>query len=232
MVYNRGMDKLKLSYGNSKLHKLAEYLGIAKKSVVSFDLPAGYTCPMASLCKSYANRETGKITDGKDMIFRCYAASGEAAFKNARLLRWHNFDLLKVLDFDGMVSLIENSLTNKIEVVRIHSSGDFFSLDYFNAWVRVAKNHPEIKFFGYTKVLPYVSAVKPDNFKLVYSYGGKLDNDLKNEPVAYVVNTVTDAIAKGLKVACLDNPSDDYDYVMGGRTFALTLHGTQPAKAR
>lgn len=226
------MDKLKLSYGNSKLHKLAEYLGIGKKAVVSFDLPAGYTCPMANLCKSYANRETGKITDGKEMIFRCYAASGEAAFKNARLLRWHNFDLLKVLDLDGMVALIEGSLTNGIKVIRIHSSGDFFSLDYFNAWVRVAKNHPDISFFGYTKVLPYVSAVKPDNFKLVYSYGGKLDNEVKNEPVAYVVNTVIDAINRGLKVACLDNPSDDFDFVMGGRTFALALHGTQPAKAK
>lgn len=227
------MDKLKFSFGNSKMVKLASYLGVAKKQVSSFDIPAGHTCPAASLCLSMADKVTGKITDGKDAQFRCYAASSEAAFKNTRLLRWHNFDLLKSLEnsIDGMVELIENSLPKNIRVVRVHSSGDFFHKNYFQAWVRVAKNHPEIHFFGYTKILNYVNADKSDNFRLVYSFGGKMDAKVSNEPVAYVVNTPADGQALGLPVSCLDNPVDDFDYVMAGKSFALSLHGTQPKKA-
>lgn len=224
------MDTLKFSFGNSKINKLAVYLGLAKKSVVSFDLPAGHTCPMANICKATADPITGKITDSQGMIFRCYASSSEAAFTTTRKLRWHNYNLLKGKTLTQIIMLIEASIPNFVKVVRIHSSGDFFSLNYFKAWVIVAKNHPEINFFGYTKVLPYVNYPKSDNFHLVYSHGGKMDNKITTEPVAYVVNTVNDAIKKGLQVSCQDNPVDDYELVMQDRTFALVLHGTQPAK--
>lgn len=224
---------LKFSFGNSKIKELARYLNLPLKSVVAFDLPAGYTCPMASLCKSFANRKTGKITDGKDMKYRCYAASNEAAFPPARSLRWHNFDLLKGKTTDEMAALIQASLPAGVKVIRIHSSGDFFSLDYFHAWFEVAQNNPEIKFFGYTKIMPYVSMPKPDNFRLVYSFGGKLDRFLTPDvPVAYVVNTSADGLERGLKVACQANPSDDFDMVMAGESFALALHGTQPRGAQ
>lgn len=209
---------------------LASMLNLNKNQVVAFDLPAGYTCPMADKCKSYANRKTGKITDGKNMKFRCYASSGEARFSATRNAHWHNFEILR--NSDNMVSEIETSLPKNVKVIRIHSSGDFYSMDYFNAWVSVAKNHPEIQFFGYTKVLPLVNAPKPDNFKLVYSHGGKMDNMVKSEPVAYVVNTVADGVARGLPVACQVLPSDDFYHIMLGQTFALALHGTQPPKKK
>lgn len=225
---------LKFSFGNSKMNKLASYLGLRKNSVATFDLPAGYTCPMANLCQTYSNRLTGKITDGQNSKFRCYAANLESAFPSVRKLRWYNFDLLKSTGFNvqGMTQLIEVSLPKGIKVIRIHSSGDYFNENYFNAWVNVAKNHPEIKFFGYTKVLTYVNADKSPNFNLIYSYGGKMDNQVKNEPVAYVVNTVSDGHALGLTVSCQENPSDDYDYITAGKSFALALHGIQPKRSR
>jgi hypothetical protein len=220
---------LKFSFGNRKMHELAKHLGMNKNQVCTFDLPAGYTCPCANLCKSYANKITGKITDGKDMVFRCYAASGEAVYTNVRKLRWHNFDELQASS--DMVSLIEESLPNKMKVIRIHSSGDFYSLDYFKAWYQVACNHPEITFFGYTKVLPYVQALKPDNFRLIYSMGGVMDAQVTDEPTAKIVKTLFDAETENLPVACVKNPSDDFDLIMRGISFALVLHGTQPAKA-
>lgn len=222
---------LKFSTGNSKINKLAKYLGLSNKQVVCFDLPAGHTCPCASLCKSTADRVTGKITDGENCQFRCYAASNEAVFKSARALRWHNYDeLVACSSVDSIASLILASIPNAVKVVRIHSSGDFFSKKYFQAWVKVAIARPDVKFFGYTKVLPYVNFAKPDNFRLVYSFGGVLDNKVTSEPVAYVVNTVADAESKSLQVSCQTNPSDDYDFVMAGQSFALVLHGTQPKK--
>lgn len=65
---------------------------------------------------------------------------------------------------------------------------------------------PDVSFFGYTKVLQYVSAEKPGNFKLVYSFGGKMDSKLKNEPVAYVVPDADYAKAHNLIVACPLSP--------------------------
>jgi hypothetical protein len=222
---------LKFSFQNSKLNKLAKHLGFTKKQVVGFDLPAGYTCSMARDCKSFANRKTGKITDGKGMKFRCYAASTEATFSNSRHAHWHNYTKLHGLSRIDMIALIELSLPVGIKVVRIHASGDYFNENYFRAWYEVAYNHPEIIFFGYTKHLDYVRFVRGmelGNFKLQYSFGGKHDAFVTDEPTIRVINSPVDA--EGLGVACVDNPADDFDFIMSGVSFTIAVHGTQPAK--
>jgi hypothetical protein len=222
---------LTFSIGNTKILELAKNLNLKANEVTSFDLPAGYTCPQADNCKSFANRESGKITDGENCKFRCYAASMEARYTATRKAHWRNFDALrKQKTVDDMVQLILSSIPETAKIIRIHASGDFFSKKYFQAWVRVAELCPDIKFFGYTKILPYVNADKPDNFRLVYSFGGKMDSKVTCEPIAYVVKNIAEAIERGIKPACVDNPSDDFDFIMQGRTFALCLHGTQPAK--
>lgn len=221
---------LKFSRGNSKLIKLSKYLGL---TVAGFDLPAGHTCPAANLCLSMANPITGKITDGPNCEYRCYAATGEARSSNARKARWYNYNaLLNAKTFDGMVALLWENIPYDVEVLRIHSSGDFFSKAYFQAWVEVARRMPAVDFFGYTKILPYVSAEKPDNFTLTYSYGGKMDDKLTSEPYARVVKNITEAIELGLPVSCVDNPVDDYDFVKARLSFALPIHGTQPARRK
>ena len=226
------MAMLKFSKGNSKLNKMAEELGLAKSAVVGFDLPAGYTCPFADKCKAKAHRITGKITDSKTLVYRCYASSIESAFTNTRFAHWHNYDMLKGLSLDAMVKLILSSIPKLAKIIRIHSSGDFYNQTYFKAWVRIAELRPDLQFFGYTKAIQYVDAVKPDNFKLVYSYGGKLDHKLENQPVAYVVNDFNEAKILGVPVACQTSMADDYTKIMQGVSFALLLHGTQPAKTQ
>jgi hypothetical protein len=209
--------------------KLAGMLGLKNSQVFSFDLPAGWTCPMADICLSKADKVTGKITDGKNSKFRCYAASLESAFTSARNAHWHNFDLLKsAKTLDGMVKLILASLPAPAKIVRIHSSGDFFNSVYFQAWVKVATARPDVMFFGYSKILDYVSFSKPSNFKLVYSMGGKMDKKVTSEPYSMVVSTVQDAVKLGLEVSCQIHPADDFNFVMAQKPFALVLHGTQP----
>jgi hypothetical protein len=223
--------KLTFSTGNTKILALAKALGLASKQVTSFDLPAGHTCPAADMCQSFSNREDGHITDGDNCKFRCYAASMEARYPTSRRAHWRNFDALKSCKTsDDMANLILSQLPDGIKIVRIHASGDYFSRKYFMAWVKVAQTRTDVQFFGYTKILPYVKADKPDNFRLVYSFGGKMDSKLTCEPVAYVVKDVAEAIERGLHAACIDNPADDYQLIMNNRTFALCLHGTQPAK--
>lgn len=223
-------NTLTYSIGNEKLLVMAKSLGLKSNQVTSFDLPAGHTCPAADMCKSFANRETGKITDGDNCKFRCYASSMEARYTATRKAHWRNYDALRKLSLEKMVELILSSIPRTVKIVRIHASGDFFSKRYFQAWVKVAELCPDVTFFGYTKILPYVNADKPDNFRLIYSFGGKMDSKVTCEPVAYVVKNVAEAIERGLHPACIDNPADDFEMIMQGRTFALCLHGTQPAK--
>jgi hypothetical protein len=82
---------LKFGEPNAKLKKLAKKLKLKLKT---FSLPAGWTCPGAKDCLSRADRTTGKIEDGPDTLFRCFAASGEAVYPSLRKMVWHNFELI------------------------------------------------------------------------------------------------------------------------------------------
>ena len=229
------MNTLKLAIHNHKLNLLARYLGLHYNQVVSVDHPAGYTCAKADICKAYANRHTGCITDMPGSLFRCYAANTEAYSPAARNMRWYNYDLLRGKSTQEITDIIVSSLSEKIKVVRIHSSGDFFSEQYFMAWVWVARLYPDITFYGYTKYLDYVrivSGLNMSNFKLVYSYGGLDDSRLTNEPTCHVITSVNEGLPLGMNFACVDNPADDYNFIMEGKSFALALHGGQPKKGK
>lgn len=210
---------LKFSRGNSKL----------KAGEVIFDLPAGHSCPFADKCLSFADPTTGRITDGPNSEFRCYAASLEVVYKNARLARWHNFESLKGLSVTKMKDLIINSMMGGY-LYRLHSSGDFFSLNYFDAWVEVARLFPDKIFYAYTKALPFWIKRKntlPKNFRLVASWGGKFDNLITEHKLksARVVFSQAEADKLGLEI----DDNDEHAW-KGKKSFALLIHGTQPAK--
>ena len=95
------------------------------KGIWHFSLPSGYTCPGASGCLTYAIKETGKIKDGPNQNYRCYAAMDEARYPSVRRQRWHNFDLLNATKtIKTMVDLICESLPAAIKTVggimRVH----------------------------------------------------------------------------------------------------------------
>lgn len=227
---------LKFALQNSKLRELARYLGYKNSEVIGFDIPAGYTCPAASLCQAYSDKRTGKIVRGKGAQFLCYAAKLESAFPAVRRAHWFNFETLKTIglnDSAGMADAIIESMPRyasgaiKAKVVRIHTSGDFFNQAYFDAWKLVAERLPEVTFFGYTKVLPLLSQPRPDNMHLAYSHGGKYDAAASESGVttSYVVSDIAEAESMGLPVACPTATSpDDYGYIVRGESFALVFH--------
>lgn len=221
------MSILKFS-ANKKVRGISELLDISKNSIWSFGIPAGFTCPKAKICQSFANRETGKIKDGANCKYRCYAASLECAFTATRKMRWQNFDAIKFLSTEEIAQLIISEIPKKTKVIRIHDSGDFFSFDYFKAWVKVAKSLPDIIFFGYTKILAYVQYDKPDNFYLTYSMGGKDDKLHTNEPYARIVESEEHAKKLGIEPACVKHHSDDIIFIMARKSFGLIVHGVQP----
>lgn len=222
------MSKLYFGPANDKLVKL-EILAQAK--VVTFTLPAGRTCPGARDCLSWADRHTGKITDGPDCAFRCFSASGECIYPTVRKIVWSNFETLAPCgnDYSAMAKLISESLPAFFNICRLHVGGDFYSQAYFDAWLEVAKANPARIFYAYTKSLPFWikrMAEIPANFRLTASRGGKHDEliGLHNLKCAEVVFSEAEAANKGLEI-----DSDDSHAALGTKSFALLIHNTQPA---
>ena len=217
------MIKKTLSFGkgNAKL----------TNDTVILSLPAGHTCLFAKDCRSCADKVTGKIKDGPQCKFRCYATGAECLFTSVRKSRWNNFELLKkAKTVIGMANLIEQSLINRknIKLVRIHQSGDFFNQNYFDAWLLMAEQHKEWTFYGYTKALPYWAKrinVIPSNMKLVASIGSIHDSLIKILDLRSVKVVFSEQEAKDLN---LELDHDDCLCWKGDKDFAILLHNTQP----
>jgi hypothetical protein len=212
------METIKFTIGNAKLGN----------HIAIFSLPAGYSCPMADKCLAFANVKTGKITDGKQAIFRCYAAMSEALFPNVRKLRWQNFNALQGKKKSEMIKIILNSLP-KQQYVRIHQSGDFFSQVYFDSWIEIAKMNPDQIFYAYTKCLGFwVKRLNeiPDNLRLVASKGGKQDALIEKYKLRYVQVVYSEQEAQDLGLPIDHDDSHAYKYNMN---FSLLIHSIQKA---
>jgi hypothetical protein len=136
--------------------------------VYEWNLPTGSTCPFALECKVTVDRTTGKF-DVKKGQYRCYAASPER-FPAVREHRWRNFDLVK--------SGISPKIPKDCKAIRIHAAGDFFNQAYFDMWIALANENPDVEMWAYTKSLQYwVNRINdiPKNLTLTASYGGRQD---------------------------------------------------------
>jgi hypothetical protein len=247
-----------------------EYL-TAKVLHPSFSLPAGYTCPYATECRSrttasgvkYKGNDVGVVVDGPLCKFRCFAASNEAIYADARAMRNRNMEKLTGIHPDKDIGDIRKknplninvvsddeldkelrgdeskfgdiinaashtfhdekhiedllvktiasneqyitSIGKKVHkkslttggkvhsaraIIRVHVSGDFYSQEYFNAWMKAAAYFPDITFYAYTKSIPYwvkaeAAGIIPPNFKLNASYGGSKDDLIKEHEFTF-----------------------------------------------
>ncbi len=208
----------------------------------NFNLPAGFSCPFAGKCLSKAARDTGKITDAENIDFRCYAASQESAFPSVRKSRWNNFEALKSLKTtdamaNAIIDAINVTLPRSQKIFRLHTSGDFFNRDYLEAWIKVANHFPEIKFYTYSKSVPYfVGKTLPENFVVTFSKGGKHDElidklKLKFSVVVYNQEQADNYVwydKSGKKNVGLEIDHDDTHAWKDDKPFALLIHGIQP----
>jgi|TARA_R110000851_G_scaffold251971_5_gene404511 hypothetical protein len=207
-------------------------------------LPAGYTCPMATVCKSFAAKPGNKFKDGTSIKagpereFMCYAARQQAQYsKTAGKNAFSNLTLLseagKVGGIDGMAELIINSIQyhgfHTSKVFRIHEGGDFFSSDYLKAWIQVAKHFSNIKFYTHTTSLNFWLSNKssiPRNMNLIASVDKNNEDMIMKNKLRYarVVYSVEEAAKLGLSI-----DFDDSIAAFKDESFALLLHGQQPA---
>lgn len=140
-----------MSRGNKKL----------PETTIIFNLPAG---PIS---------EGGSCPNCQDCYASCYARKAERIYPATRSCREENMRASKCPDF---VTAVVGRLTNLIakaripvRAVRIHESGDFYSLEYAQKWAEIARALPGIQFYGYTKVPENLPTDIPDNLNIVHS---------------------------------------------------------------
>ncbi len=158
---------------------------LKKDNIWSFGLPAVKTCPQAGECTNY-----------------CYARKGRYVFGTVKSHKERCLDHSKTLSFiNDICREIESHRRAGIDIVRIHDSGDFYNNLYARQWFAIAKKNPNIIFYAYTKSVdmfkefqisynPNGTNLIPDNFRVIYSYGGKQDR---------LINLETDRHAKIFK---------------------------------
>ncbi|MHC4458553.1 MAG: GP88 family protein [Planctomycetota bacterium] len=164
-----------------------------KANVVSSDnRKLGQEIPASNL------RPVRDCTNCKFCAKDCYAMKAWKIYPSVRVSLTRNSALLRT-DIGGYFEKVHRFLTKKSpDFFRIHSSGDFISLEHLKYWVKIAKNHPKTKFLAFTKsyeiVSQYLTVAKdwpdfeiPENFSLVVSVfpGMVVPKDLEHLPRAY-----------------------------------------------
>jgi len=222
-------NKLNWQQGNAKL----------PNRIIHFSLASGHSCPAAKECLSKADPITGKITDGPDTIYRCFAATMEARHSAVRRNRNINFNILRKCTSKQMFTKLHASLKplhdkyiknhDQRPIIRSHIGGDFFNKSYFLAWMRLANEFKPTQFYAYTKRidlwLQNLDQI-PSNFELNASRGGRFDHLIDEHSLksAEVVYSYEEAERKKLE---LDH--DDSHAYLPGKSFGQLIHGTQPA---
>ena len=115
----------------------------------------------------------------------------------------------------------------RVNLIRVHVSGDFFNLAYLRGWYEFARRNPSVQLYAYTKSLRFVVATLnecPNNFRIIASRGGRSDELIDQHGLreARVVYSEAEAEALGLEI-----DHDDSLAAFGSDSFALLIHGTQ-----
>jgi len=131
-----------LKFGNMKI----------PTSTAIFDLPAVTTCPGSTPeCRKH-----------------CYARKAERCYPSVLPFRQKNFTVTRTQEFTQEIQK-ELATKKKVDVVRIHSSGDFYNQRYYDKWVEITKMFPGLTFYAYTKNTKLDISKRPKNFIMLLS---------------------------------------------------------------
>jgi hypothetical protein len=119
-------------------------------------------------------------------------------------------------------------------VIRIHDSGDFYSRNYAEKWFAIMRECPDVEFYAYTKMVPLfrlksMREIKPDNFTVIFSEGGKWDDMIRDhDRHSRVFASEDELIAAGY-----DNASDDDTVAFRSESgkIGLVYHGAKSKQA-
>jgi hypothetical protein len=180
--------------------------------IPAFESRTGFkTCPNAAAC-----------AEG------CYARSGAYRFSNVAQAFERRLTMTMTDDF---IDLMNREIkVNRAERIRIHDSGDFYSIDYTMRWFAIMHANPNVEFYAYTKQVSMFKTLEaqglmPANFRLIYSFGGKEDRliDVKRDRHSMVFENTEEMLAAGYADA---NENDDVALDPNPK-IGLVYHGTK-----
>lgn len=218
---------------------------LKKTGVFGWTLPAHWvtltngtkfnTCPNAGICAAF-----------------CYAKNGTFMFSNVRKAHTEKLELV-LNNREKWIELINEELKLKKYInkfIRIHDAGDFFSEQYAIDWINFAKKNPQCIFYTYTKEVRLFKdmGALPENFIVIYSYGGRqdylIDKEIDRhsdvfpnyeEMIKAGYNDITNddsqaAINENFKVGLYRNNIKHFIKKMGDKKFSEWQNGDKPIK--
>lgn len=204
---------------NSKMKKSsANGIEVYNFGIPAFQAKDGLkTCPQAGRCA------TG-----------CYARSGTYRFSNVAKAYEARLELTQSDRFvPSMVAEIgykanKASIKGNHCIIRIHDSGDFYNVSYWDKWRIIMTQVPYVKYYAYTKMIQFFNdrkAHRPLNFTLIYSLGGKQDHliDLQTDRHSKVFESTEALLAEGYA----DASHDDMVALGPNPKIGLVYHGTK-----
>jgi hypothetical protein len=148
---------------NSKLKKTSKELGLRvfNFGITAYKTSKGkLTCPFADACIKF-----------------CYAQKGAYIWSNVAKVFEQRYELTKQ---DNFIEIMKKEIIKKkVDFLRVHDSGDFYSNKYFLKWMQIADQLPTVKFYAYTNSISIVknnSNSIPNNFDFIFSDSGKQTN--------------------------------------------------------
>ncbi len=162
---------------NAKMKKTSKE---NKVKIFNFSIPAyktksgKKTCPFAKECVKF-----------------CYAQKGNyTRFPKIQDLMEQKYKISKTNTFIPLMN--EEIRKKKATHIRIHDSGDFYSIAYLKKWISIATQNKDVIFYAYTKSIKFFidGLLLPKNLKIIFSEGSKTDN---------LINTAKDRHARIFK---------------------------------
>jgi hypothetical protein len=195
---------------NTKLKKTSK---LNNTKIFNFSIPAyktkagKLTCPFADSCIKY-----------------CYAQKGN--YKRFPIIQELMEKKYNISKQDNFADLMTNEIIKKkAKYIRIHDSGDFYSIKYLLKWVDIANANKEVIFYAYTKSIKFFKDYNinlPDNFKVIFSEGSKTDN---------LINTLKDRHARIFKdvttllnAGYIDASNNDLKAITTSKKVGLVYH--------
>ena len=193
---------------NSKLKKTSIE---NKMRVMNFSLPAYKTITGKTVCPF-----------AKDCIKYCYAQKGNYKYPSVIKGLNNRYNLSQTDEFIPQMNA--TIVLERPTHVRIHDSGDFYSIKYLAKWVSIAKQNKEVIFYAYTKSIKFFTEglTVPTNLKVIFSEGSKIDNliDVKKDRHARIFKSKELLNAAGY----IDASDNDLKAITSNKKVGLVYH--------
>ena len=188
--------------------------------IFNFSIPAyktksgKLTCPFAAACVKYCYAQKGN--------YKRFPIIADLMEKKYKITKQNNFITL----------MNEEIIKKKATHIRIHDSGDFYSIEYLLKWVDIATQNTNVIFYAYTKSIKFFlhkefplhldGLLLPKNLKIIFSEGSKTDDliNVNKHRHARIFKSINDLLQSGY----IDASNNDLEAITDNKKVGLVYH--------